>query len=131
MSAGGVLFLDGHYLYQYYQVLTVQHVCLHYRLIIIIAIEMCCVHYYVTPGVKVEDFKADLNVTSLGQITDPSVQFSDIGLKLVVADVSLVTSDFKLTRLDDLNIHGDDSYISIEFAGTITAVLFSVSAYPV
>ena len=90
---------------------------------------MCCVNYYVTPGVKVEDFKADLNVTSLGQITDPSVQFSDIGLKLVIADVSLVTSDFKLTRLDDLNIHSDDSYISIEFAGTITAVFFSVSAY--
>ena len=90
---------------------------------------MCCIHYYVTPGVKVEDFKAGLNVTSLGQITDPSVQFSDIGLKLVIADVSLVTSDFKLTRLDDLNIHSDDSYISIEFAGTITAVFFSVSAY--
>ena len=44
----------------------------------------------------------------------------------MVADTSLV-SDFSLLRLDQLDLHGDDSYVAIEFAGVIVGVLFYVS----
>lgn len=67
------------------------------------------------------------NITSFDEITDPTVQFSDVNLKLVVVDVTLV-NDFTLNRLGDLDIHGDGKYVPIEFAGTITALLFSVSS---
>ena len=58
-----------------------------------------------------------------------SAVFSDLGLRLVVADISLVSPDFSLIPLlSDLDIHGDDKYIPIEFAGAVSAVVFSVSA---
>ena len=58
-----------------------------------------------------------------------SQEFSDLNLKLLVIDISLVTEDFSLSPglLEDIDIHGNDSYIPIEFAGTITAVFFTVS----
>ena len=65
-------------------------------------------------------------VASGNNQTTNTTSFSDLGLRLVVADVTQVTPDFRLT-LDDLDIHGDDNYVPIEFAGTITTVLFSVS----
>lgn len=83
VSAGGVLFLDGHSIYQYYQV---------------------------------ESLRADN--------TNSTIQFSDVNLKLVVAGTSMVTEDFKL-QLGELDIHGDDNYVPIEFAGAIAAVVFT------
>lgn len=88
---------------------------------------------YMCSGVQVDSFLSDHsnnndNVTSFDQITDPIIQFSDVNLKLVVVDVTLVTDDFTLNRLGDLDIHRDDNYVPIEFAGTITALAFSVSA---
>ena len=38
----------------------------------------------------------------------------------------MVTEDFKL-QLGELDIHGDDNYVPIEFAGAIAAVVFTVS----
>ena len=57
-----------------------------------------------------------------------SPSLSELGLRLVLADVSLVSPDLTLEPLlSDLDIHGDDKYIPIEFAGAVAAVVFTVS----
>ena len=71
-------------------------------------------------SLQVEPFFISTNQTT-------NTTFSDLGLRLVVADVTQVTPDFRLTLLDDLDIHGDENYVPIEFAGTIATVFFSVS----
>ena len=53
--------------------------------------------------------------------------FSDVDLKVVLADVSVIRSDFSLSSLDRLDIHGDDHYVPIEFAGALVGVFFIVS----
>lgn len=54
--------------------------------------------------------------------------FSEVDLKLVVVDVSLVTDNYSLSPLlGDLDIHGNDNYVPIEFAGALAAVFFTVS----
>ena len=71
---------------------------------------------------QVESFLDSNNLTS--------AEFSDVGLRLVIVDVTQVTEDFSLSPLLDntTDIHGNENYIPIEFAGALSAVIFTVSA---
>ena len=66
-----------------------------------------------------------------GGVNQSSAVFSDLDLRLVLADISIVSPDFSLAPLlTDLDIHGNDKYAPIEFAGAASTVIFSVSLPP-